>query len=75
MKNVQNFRNQINRTYRNATNSMRYAPLSLLLGVIAFGAAVGGYFRNLVSEGAGPFAGLNRGQLRRMSFLFAMYRC
>ena len=23
MKNVQNFRNQINRTYRNATNSMR----------------------------------------------------
>lgn len=78
MKNTQNFRNQINRAYRNAANSIssiRYTPLSLLLGVIAFGAVVGGYFRNLVTEGGGPFAGLNRGQMRRMSWLFAMYRC
>jgi hypothetical protein len=75
MKNVQNFRNQINRTYRNTASSIRYAPLSLLLGVIAFGAAVGGYFRNLVTEGGGPFSGLNRGQLRKMSWLFCLYRC
>lgn len=75
MKNTQNFRNQINRAYRNATNSMRHVPLSMLIGVMAFGHLALGFFKQLVTEGAGPFAGLNRGQLRRMSFLFAMYRC
>lgn len=75
MKNTQNFRNQMNRAYRNAASSIRYAPLSLLMGVLILGAAVGGYFKNLVTEGGGPFSGLNRGQLRKMSWLFCLYRC
>lgn len=66
----QNFRNQVNRTYRNTT----YVALSMIIGLMNFGQATLGFFKNLVTVSDGPFAGLNRGQMRQMSWLFCMYR-
>lgn len=75
MKQTQNFRNQVNQAYRNARQiSMRHIAVSMLIGLAMFGQQAFGFFKNLVTVSDGPFAGLNRGQMRQMSWLFCMYR-
>lgn len=70
----QNFRNQINRTYRNAKASMRHVPLAMLMGVVTFGYVAFGFLRNLVTVSDGPFARLTTKQLMQMSWLYCLYR-
>lgn len=74
MKPTQNFNNYRNQIRQNVQNINKSALLTGLIALANFGMKAMGFFRNLVTVGSTPFSNLNRGQMRRMSWLFAMYR-
>lgn len=74
MKPTANFENYRNRIRQNATRINKIALVTGVIALVNFGYKAMGFLRNLVTVGNTPFQNLNRGQMRRMSWLFAMYR-
>ena len=52
----------------------RFTPVMALMALANFGLRSMGFLSSLLTVGSGPFEGLNKGQMRKMSWLFAMYR-
>lgn len=71
MKHTQN--HNTNRKQVKAFNFKNVAILSLI-ALHNFGVQTLSFFDKLFTVSEGPFAGLNRGQLRKMSWLYCMYR-
>lgn len=75
MKPTQNYNNYRNRIRQGATRINNLAILTGLIGLVNFGyKATAGFLSRLMTVGSTPFENLNRGQARRMWWLFAMYR-
>jgi hypothetical protein len=70
----QNFR-RISNNVRNFRPNAKNITVMALIALANFGTKSFSFLNNLLTVGSTPFEGLNRGQLRQMSFLFAMYRC
>jgi len=63
--------------FRNVKNNLRPSinlTVLALIGLYNFGVTALRFINNMVTVSDGPFAGLNRGQMRQMSWLFCMYR-
>jgi len=68
---IQNHRNLANKVRRNFNKGI---AVTAMIALVNFGVRGLRFLNSLITVGSTPFEGLNRGQLRRMSFLFAMYR-
>jgi hypothetical protein len=75
MKSTQNHNNYRNRLRKGATRLSNLTLLTGLIGLVNFGYQItAGYLSKLITVGCTPFENLNRGQARKMWWLFAMYR-
>lgn len=63
-----------NRIRQNIDRINKTALVTGLVALAAFGYKAVSFLRNLVTSGDTPFQNLSRGQMRRMWWLFAMYR-
>lgn len=64
-----------NRIRKGANRINNLALISGLIGLVNFGYKMtAGFFSRLLTVGSTPFENLNRGQARKMWWLFAMYR-
>jgi hypothetical protein len=69
----QNFRNLRNNV-RNFRPNAKHVTVMALIAMANFGIKAFSFINNLLTIGSTPFEGLNRGQMRQMSWLFCMYR-
>lgn len=63
--------------FRRISNNIRnFRPntVATLIALANFGMKAFGFLSNLLTIGSTPFEGLNRGQLRQMSWLYCLYR-
>ena len=75
MKHTFNHRNYRNKVGTQLRHTGTHMVLSALIGIMTLGALPYSFLRNLEIVGCNPFERLNRGQMRQMWFLRAMYRC
>lgn len=54
--------------------SFKNTAILTLMALNTFGHKALSFFDRLFTVSDGPFAGLNKGQLRKMSWLYCMYR-